>query len=196
MGLPARSVGSLVVAAKRAQIHATLSLFIGDILVYLKDRGTASNPGAIPRRVIQALDEANRARTAGDPYVVVVGHSMGGNILYDVLTHYRPDIEIDALITVGSQVGMFEEMKIFHESDPAIPATPTDRVSKPGGTKHWLNVFDTQDILSFVTAGVFSDVEDFLYSTGTSAMGAHGSYFKRPSFHKRLNERLTAAFGP
>ena len=62
--------------------------------------------------------------------------------------------------------------------------------------KHWINVFDKQDILSFVAANVFADVEDFEYSTGASALGAHTSYFKRPSFHKRLNERLREHLEP
>jgi pimeloyl-ACP methyl ester carboxylesterase len=196
VGLPARVAGSAVVAASRSKLHGHLARFMGDIFVYLDERGDRTHPGPIPQIVIDAVAAAIAARTHDDPHVVIVGHSMGGNIVYDVLTHYRPDLEIDVLVTVGSQVGMFEEFKIFHESDEAVPVRPGDRVAKPANIKQWINVFDKQDILSFVAGKVFSGVEDFEYSTGASALGAHTSYFKRPSFHKRLNERLRKHLSP
>jgi len=193
VGIPGRAAGSVVVAATRSKVHGHLARFMGDIFVYLNERGDHVHPGPIPRLMIDAIEAASDARTEDDPHVLLVCHSMGGNIVYDVLTHYRPDLEVDALVTVGSQVGMFEELKVFRESNVAVPRQGGDRVTKPTNVKHWLNVFDRQDILSFATSRIFAEVIDFEYSTGSSVLGAHTSYFKRPSFHKRLNERLTEA---
>jgi len=195
-GLPGRAAGAAVVAVSRSKVHGHVARFMGDIFVYLDKRGDRAQPGPIPRNVIDAIESADAARTPNDPHVVVVCHSMGGNIVYDVLSHYRPDLAVDVFVTVGSQVGMFEEFKVFHNSDDAVPAQRGDRVAKPANIAHWVNVFDKQDILSFATGRVFTDVTDFEYSTGASVLGAHTSYFKRPSFHRRLNERLTEKLQP
>lgn len=196
VGLPGWAASSLVVKATRAKLHATVALFVGDIFVYLDKRdGENSATGPIPSVVIEALREARDAVTEQDPYLVVVGHSMGGDIVYDVLTHYDT-VKVDALVTVGSQVGLFEELKLFKQSDSAIPSNTQSHVRRPPNVAHWINVFDRRDILSFAGGKIFEDVDDYEYSTGEGLFGAHSSYFDKPSFHRRLNERLTKALKP
>ncbi len=185
-----RMVGAGAVKLGRASTHRSVSMFLGDVLVYTKKRGEHDAPGPIPSLVIEALTAASAARSPNDARLVAVGHSMGGNILYDVLTHFRPDLPIDAYVTVGSQVGWFEELKQFKESDEAVPSTGKPKVAKPPGVSNWINIFDPQDILSFVAEPIFDGVRDFEYSTGSSVFGAHSAYFARPSFHRRLGERL------
>ena len=55
-------------------------------------------------------------RTPDDP-LIIVGHSMGGIILYDLFTSYVPtlmnDLVVDHYVTVGSQVGFMQEMDHF-----------------------------------------------------------------------------------
>jgi hypothetical protein len=196
VGLPGRTAGSAVVAATRARLHGHLSLFIGDIFVYLDERGESEAPGEVPQLVIKELEEADAARNARDPHLILIGHSMGGNILYDVLTHFRPSLSVDVLVTVGSQVAVFEELKLFRASDKEIPSRPGERVPRPGNVRHWINVFDRQDVLSYVAGNVFDGVQDFEYSTGASVVGAHSTYFRRPTFHRRLNEHLMKALRP
>lgn len=194
---PARAAGSVAVAAVRSKVQGAIALFLGDVFVYLAQRDASDGTaGPIPQMISDTLDEAVAARTEADPHLIVIGHSLGGDILYDVLTHYRPDVEVDVLVTVGSQVPFFEELKLFHSSRPAIPSTGTPKVARPAAVSHWLNIFDRQDILSYSGRAVFDRIDDFEYSTGASAFGAHTTYFERPSFHRRLNERLHAALGP
>ena len=196
IGLPGWAVSSLVVKATRAKLHATVAVFVGDVFVYLNKRDGEDNAtGPIPSAVIKALHEAQNAVTEKDPYLVVVGHSMGGNILYDVLTHYDK-VKIDALVTVGSQVGLFEELKLFKESDSGSPSKKQSLVLRPPNVSHWINVFDRRDILSFAGGKIFEGIDDYEYSTGEGLFGAHSSYFDKPSFHRRLNERLTAVLKP
>jgi pimeloyl-ACP methyl ester carboxylesterase len=140
--------------------------------------------------VADALEEASRRVSDDDPHLIVVAHSMGGNIVYDLLTHYRPDLRVDVLATVGSQVAFFEELKLFMESDPSVPSSGADRVPRPANVDRWINIFDRNDILSFTTSGVFDGVEDYEYSTGEGILLAHTTYFLRPSFHDRLGDRL------
>jgi len=192
-GFVGRLAGRAVVEVARSPAHKRTALFLGDILVYLRERGTAEAPGDIVREVAGALDGARAAVRPEDPRVIVVAHSMGGNIVYDLLTHFRPDLRVDLLATVGSQVAFFEELKLFLESDGAVPAKPTDRVSKPANVDRWINIFDRNDILGFAGEGVFSGVEDYDYSTGKGLLFAHTTYFLRPSFHDRLGERVAGS---
>jgi hypothetical protein len=190
-GVVGRVSGRAVAEVARGPAHRAATLFLGDILVYLRERGTRDQPGPIMAEVSGALEEAARSATDADRKLIVVAHSMGGNIVYDALTHFRPDIPVDVLVTVGSQVAFFEELKLFAASDNDIPRNPaTDRVRKPSGVGRWINIFDRNDVLGFVAEGVFAGVEDYEYSTGEGIFLAHMTYFTRPSFHDRLGERV------
>lgn len=187
------SAGSnIFVNVAREKLNATVSRFAGDAFIYLKGRGTASAPGAIVRVVLDDLKKATAAKTGSDSKLVVIAHSFGGEIMYDILTHFAPDLQVDVLVTVGSQVGLFEEMKLYIASGQVkLP----DKVVKPANVAHWLNVFDTNDVLSFRIAPVFSGTSDFEYNTGYSSLQAHGGYFLRPSFYVRLAARLKELVG-
>jgi hypothetical protein len=174
----------------RKKLNATITRFTGDAFVYLAQRGTKDAPGPIISTVLDAL---RQARTPQDDWLIVIAHSFGGEIMYDILTHFAPEISVDCLVTVGSQVGLFEEMKMYLASRADVPPNPPDgKVPCPPRVKRWLNVFDTNDILSYRLEPVVSGVDDFSYDTGFSSLGAHGGYFLRPSFYKRLAARLAA----
>jgi len=182
-----------LVAHLRPALDARITSFIGDVFVYLNQRGTPTSQGAIVTTVAEAIEAAARstANRKRDP-IIVVAHSLGGEIAYDVLTHFRPDLCCDVLVTVGSQVALFEEMKLFGASDHTLVG-PKPVVPKPPGVKCWINVYDSHDILSYVAAPVFTDVQDYHFDTGKTVLGAHSAYFLRPTFHRRLNARLRAA---
>ncbi|MEU7869988.1 hypothetical protein [Dactylosporangium sp. NPDC049140] len=173
-------------AALRRLAGRPISLLIGDVMVYLGGRGTPAEPGPIVALVAAALDAGRR-----DGPLVVVAHSMGGNIAYDVLSHFRPDIQVDTLITVGSQVGLFEELKLFGGSDPAVPDPRRPLVAPPANVTRWINVVDRGDVLAYRAAPIFGGAEDYDYPS--DAPWAHGAYFQQPNFHARLAERARKA---
>jgi len=175
----------------RKKLNATITRFAGDAFVYLGNRGTSDNPGPIVGTVLADLRKASAISKAEGEPLVVIAHSFGGEIVYDILTYFDPGIAIDCLITVGSQVGLFEEMKLYKVSSPALPPNPpVGRVVRPASLKRWLNVFDTNDVLSYQLEPVVEGVSDFHYDTGYSSFAAHGGYFMRPSFYKRMAKRL------
>ena len=115
------------------------------------------------------------------------------------LTHYAKDLklEIDVWVTVGSQVGLFEEMSMLWTSPGRTnrKAIPSEAIASPDRVKRWLNIVDTNDILGFLvlptfTAATPDTVHDFKYDTGFPINGAHSGYFKWPSFYKRLAQRI------
>jgi hypothetical protein len=183
-----RTAATPAIRMVRRPLTRSLATFVGDVFAYLDRRGTPAAPGPIVQVITAALDDATARVKPADRPLVVVAHSMGGNIAYDILTRFRPDINVDALVTVGSQVALFEELKLFGVSDPAIKG-PQGRVPKPGNIGAWLNVFDKNDVLGFAVNRVFADVTDYKYSTG-GAIRTHGMYFTLLSFHDRLAERL------
>jgi hypothetical protein len=172
-------------------LHATFAQFLGDVFVYLNKRGDAQSPGSIISSIVAGLESGIRERAESKEPLVVVAHSMGGNIVYDILTHFRPELAIDHFVTVGSQVAVFEELKLFKVSDRAIPNERVKRVPKPVSVGRWLNIFDHSDLLGFAAEKVFEGVEDFEYDTG-STFKAHSPYFSSPIFHYHLAGRLCA----
>jgi len=188
-----------LLALTRKPLNTAVSYFIGDIFVYLDERGDHDKPGAIIQAITTSLKQAVAAiHPTRDPYLIVIAHSMGGNIVYDLLTHFAPDtFPVDILVTVGSQVALFEELKLYKASQKGIPIDPRQqRVAKPAGVKHWLNVYDPNDVLSFAAAGVFEDATDFVYTTGKGVISAHTAYFLRGSFYRRLATRIKELLQP
>jgi len=174
----------------RKDLTSSLARFIGDVFQYLKHRGEKDEPGPILQRVLAPLREAAAARRSGDDKLIVIAHSFGGEVVYDILTHFDTSLEVDVLITVGSQVGLFEEMKMFHASDETVGGKNIGKVPRPAKLKRWLNVFDTNDFVSYQAEPVFDGVQDFAYETGYGGRTAHSGYFLQPSFYARLATRL------
>jgi hypothetical protein len=112
-------------------------------------------------------------------------------ISFDILSYFDQSIQVDVLMTVGSQVALFEEMALYRARRPDFMPNPaSDRVPRPANVKRWLNVLDRNDIFGFRAEGVFEGLKDFQYETGYGAMSAHSGYFRRPSFYERLGEWL------
>jgi pimeloyl-ACP methyl ester carboxylesterase len=181
--------------AVRRRVHAGAALFVGDVFRYIQTREDGSGrPGKIVQIVTEALRAADAARhPRDDPQMILIGHSLGGVIAYDVLTYFDRAIEIDVFVTVGSQVALFEEMSLYKSSRAGVPPNPpADRLSRPPNVKRWLNVLDYNDLFAFRAEPVFAGVDDYLYQTGFGAMGAHSGYFRQASFYERLGEHLAA----
>lgn len=177
----------------RSKVVPKLTDFLGDVLVYLSERpqpidGVRQAGGAIADGIAGVLRDAHATRLNEDP-LVVVAHSMGGNIVHDVLTRH-PDtqgINVDVLVTVGSQVGFFEELSLFGQH-PGVPGLVARRLPRPSAVRRWINIFDYNDPLSFRLAPIMEEVEDCEYRTGS--FWAHGAYFLQPTFHALLAERV------
>ncbi len=185
-----RTSGTRLVSASalellRRKLHEMAAVFAGDAVTYLRQREQFGAAAPISRTVAEALVEAARARSAADPRVVVIAHSMGGNIVFDLLNHLRPELCCDVLVTVGSQVGLFAELDLFEGVH--APADPLrDRAPVPASIGHWLNVYDSCDVLAFAAGRIFEGVQDRAFSTGVGLIKSHSSYFIRPSFFDRL----------
>ena len=183
----------VAVGAVRPWAHQRFSLFLGDIFVYLDSRGDIGSEGAIVKEVGGAFRRAHKIKQETGDKLIIVAHSMGGNIAYDILSHFMTDVECDLLLTVGSQVGLFEELKRFRASDSKLPSGAQKLVPRRANIRHWINVYDPVDVLGYATGRIFEGSKDVVFPTGTNPLSAHSMYFYRPSFHERLRARLVEA---
>jgi hypothetical protein len=188
---PSRIPSVLALRLTRGALHPVITRFSGDVFEYLLRRGNAQSPGPIVRTVLASIDAA-LARRPDEPLIVIT-HSMGGNIFYDILTHYRPNLEAEVWVSVGGQVGLFEEMKLFHESDLSIK-TPRKIDQLGRRVRCWLNVYDPADPAAFLAAPVFQNVKDIPFSTGAGDYHTHLNYFKRLRLYASLHSELEGAF--
>ena len=197
-GLLGNGLSDLALRAKRRDLSRGVSLFLGDIFVYLGKRNVFGTDGTRDRifaPIIADLVAATLSAKAANQKLIVVAHSLGGVILYDMLTDASVvaeieqgiggELRIDALFTVGSQPGFFADLGLY-------PVTPTAaaKLKKPASVGTWMNVFDYTDVFSFLCAPMFEDVKDFGYDTAVDLFHAHTAYFQRPSFYQRMRVRL------
>jgi len=180
------TVSKLGFGVVRDSLHPAVGLFIGDVFVYLKQ---GNHRKEIQKTVGDALTSAHAlAKKEGGP-LIVVGHSMGGVILADMLANptvcgLQSDIKVDALLTVGSQPGLFAALQVLARD----PSTTTYR--KPECVGLWLNVFDPIDPLAFRTEMIFGDSNDLAFNSVAGIVDTHSKYFQRPQFYARCRVRL------
>lgn len=195
------AVGLSIAAGElRPALNDLVTRFLGDALYYISGRGTATAPGPIPLVLIKELQiaQTNRQENDNEP-IVLLTHSMGGQIAYDTVTSFLPaansPIKIDYWCAAASQVGFFEELNMFLASSPdnskatgrKTPVPPAAHLGK------WWNAWDTNDIISFTTKDIFAaGIDDEEYKTGMSTAAAHGGYLERSSFYRRFAEKIQA----
>lgn len=170
----------------RNSLTLPLIRFSGDVFLYLGTRDKDNSH--IMTVVTDALLKAKAAAEANGKPLIIVAHSGSSLIVYDILTHYIKDIEVDALITVGSQIGLFMKLGIFKNTAKAMPSN----------VNNWLNVLDTDDVLSF-SIGKHLDkqyeecVEVALEST--NGVLSHTEYFEDDRFYKLVRTFLIRQLG-
>jgi hypothetical protein len=190
---PADAV-STVFAELRPATNDFVAHFLGDVLAYLHERDNSAGPGPISTRVLSALKQAHsRKKTTGER-IIVVTHSMGGQLLYDALTFTQDDadladLEIDHWISCGAQVAFFAELRLLRgQPDVAKP----QKLELPNAVKSWTNYYDRNDLVGFIMGPVFNGVQDLEYDTGYGLAFAHTGYLARPSFFEAVAARIAS----
>jgi hypothetical protein len=181
----------------RRPVEDFVPVFLGDVMTYVATRGTAQAPGPIVERVLAGLEAAAFAAESREEPLVVLTHSMGGQVVYDIVTHFLPrmpehhGVRIDFWCAAASQVGYFEELGLFLES-------ATDR--GPGPTAYppsqhlggWWNVWDHADLLSFRAEGIIEGVDDSAFFAAGTLATDHYRYLRNVDFYRTLAGKLRA----
>jgi hypothetical protein len=143
---------------RRRHLMGLSSAALADILYYQR-RGRA-----IRDYVAHSLHDRRRPLT-------VVGHSLGGVVLVDLLSSGTAP-PVDLLVTVGSQSPLFYAIDALEHLRPGAgppPFTP------------WLNVYNEADLLSFCAERVFPDssgIRDVAIDAGVGFPESHSAYWE------------------
>lgn len=187
-----------VVNRIRRPLENYVPIFMGDVITYLNHRGDAADPGVIPQRALDTLAAAHRLKQERDEPLIVFTHSMGGQIVYDLVTHFLPrmpqysDITIDFWAAAGCQIGLFEELRLFlasdrgHGSESGTMAPALD----PAFVGHWWTSWDYGDLLSYRTEGVVDGVDETGFHFGRGLQNSHSAYLEQDDFYRTLAAKV------
>ena len=178
----------------RYPLNHLIAYFMGDVFTYLANRGDAENPGAIPCRILDILFEASEIKKKTGEPLVALTNSLGCEIMYDIVTYFLPKIEkyrsikVDFWCGVASQVGLFEELKLFLASNKDYSGDKGNRVPFPP-SEHlgaWWNVWDIEDVISFSVGDIIEGVDDNPYRVGKTFLDRHIGYLQEERFYETL----------
>ena len=167
----------------RSQVMPPVVRFLGDCFVYLANRETYLE--GLHATVVEATN-MEKKELGGPSPLWLVGHSLGGIIAFDYCTRH-PEVDVDRLATVGSQVGLMAEGDLLWQSVPK-PAAGAQRAA-PANVAHWMSVYDENDMLSFRAAPVFEGVDEEMIESGSPFPDSHGAYWDNEKVYDKI-------FGP
>lgn len=174
-------IASKVAVQKRLDFMGPFSNFIRDVSFYLQH-------GATMRDFIGA----QLRQHSGDGEVVVLGHSLGGiaavDLLADPTSSSGPDkLRVDWLVTVGSQAPY---LYLLDSLASLSPKTPDVQPFQP-----WLNIYNTQDLLSFCAQEVFpacTHIHDEALHADVPFPASHSAYWGQDGLYTILRRYLPA----
>ncbi len=131
--------------------------------------------------------------------IILVSHSMGTIIAYDVLTFVHPEFQINTFVTMGSPLGLpFIVSKIAEEEN--FKLSGGKKLVAPPGIKHqWLNFTDPDDKIAFdhtlnddylandkgIRAKDISIVNDYVFNGVRNPHKSFG-YLRSPEFSAEI----------
>jgi hypothetical protein len=93
---------------------------------------------------------ANIIKKYKDDEIIIIGHSMGSIIAYDVLTFTIPEVDIHTFVTMGSPLGLpVIRAKIAAESN-SKHLDPVGLLTPPSVFNRWINYSDLEDKIALI----------------------------------------------
>ncbi|MFC2124908.1 hypothetical protein ACFLU5_08860 [Bacteroidota bacterium] len=124
--------------------------YFKELEIYYSENCVDVNDASCQARETIRKRVADVIRGYKNDQIMLIGHSMGSIIAYDVLTYVVPEIEIDTFITVGAPLAMPVIIgKIASASNKAY--TSDSKLKTPPGVKwRWYNFSDLQDKVALI----------------------------------------------
>lgn len=164
-------VATNVIKQKRFGLSASMAPMIGDILLY------QSNGAAIREFIRSKI-------LAAEGPVTVVAHSLGGIASVDLLA-FADAPKVERLITVGSQAPLLYEIGALASLRPGQNLPPEFPA--------WLNIYDQNDMLSYVGERLFPTIRDMEVESAQPFPDAHSAYFNNDAVWDGIGDFLKSA---
>jgi hypothetical protein len=115
--------------------------FLTDVAYYLELQNMRET-------VLNLVEESLRKALPQGGSVVVVGHSLGSVVAYDLLIRLGRGIEVQLFVTAGSPLGFpIVEKNLLGKQAGERPRVPSAVPLKAGG---WINAFDVRDVVALL----------------------------------------------
>lgn len=128
---------------------AIISRYFRDLEIYYSDTPFESDGGSATYREVirkRLLDKLIEHRKDD---IMLIGHSMGSIIAYDVLTFMAPELKVNTLVTMGSPLGLPVVISKIASEMRQKGISDTRLKSPPGVTGKWHNYSDILDTVAF-----------------------------------------------
>ncbi len=119
--------------------------FFKDLEIYYtedckdEDDVTCKAKYLIRRRIIEVINKYK------DYEIMIIAHSMGSIITFDVLTFLLPETKIHTLLTIGSPLGLPVVVSKIASEYKKYPNGHKYMATPPGVINNWFNLADIQD---------------------------------------------------
>ena len=159
-----------------------------DALVDLPLYWDAERAEIIRSKVCESIRNADEDNTEG---VVLLGHSLGSVIAFDVLAEAVEkceDTPVKALITMGSPLKWVTDLR---ESERKL--FPEKKVRTNIEPIRWVNFFDKEDPVPLgkkLNRTTFGEVENVEVTSGKKLIGAHCAYWENSMIAKRIAKMM------
>lgn len=165
------SLSTPIIKWKRSQLSTAAAPAAGDVLLY-QARGDK-----IRNYIRSCAEDLNTD-------VVLLAHSLGGIACFDLLA-LRELPCVKKLITVGSQTSLLHEIGALTGLEPKTKTLPAH-------FPPWLNIYDSNDFLSYVVGRVFESpkVEDRRVESGQPFPHSHSAYWANPDTWDAISKFL------
>ena len=184
---------------------AIVSKYFKDLEIYYTETCTPENndicmaKDLIRSRLLKKLEKHQNDN------IMLISHSMGSIIAFDVLTFLAPHIKIDTFITIGSPLGLPIVINKIASEQKKKHNVADHMITPPGITRNWYNFSDILDKVAFnyKLAGNFSEnqygvkpvdflvVNNYMMNGITNPHKSYG-YLRTPELSKILNEFIAS----
>ena len=184
---------------------AIVSKYFNDLEIYYHENYTKKNgqickaSEMIRERLLGILEEHK------NDDIMLISHSMGSIIAFDVLTFVAPHIRINTFITMGAPLGLPVVISKIASEQKQRGILSVHMTTPPGIIKNWINFSDILDKVAFnyKLSDDFSENTlgikpvDFLVVNNYEMNGIRNphksyGYLRTPEFSKILNDFILA----
>lgn len=151
------------------------------------------------REVVLGIVEGELAEVPPGEPLVVLGHSLGSVVAYDLLTRREPDRPVSLLVTTGSPLGLPAVQKHLLGHGGVSPAPVPTAVPARAGA--WQNSYDVRDVVAILNPlapalaqAVPGQVRDLRVDTGPEPHAVVG-YLANAEVARAVGESLVPVTG-
>lgn len=120
--------------------------FFRDLEIYYSNRCILPGNKDCDAKSIICSDLATLLRKHRKEKILLIAHSMGSIVAYDVLTQYAPEVPIDTLATIGAPLGLpVIKGRIIAEKNKTVSPRDTTIRTPENVVSNWYNLSDLKD---------------------------------------------------